>query len=190
MAQWSHRGFLVQHWQAMRAEAEIELYVGDATAARERLRRDAAALRRSFLLSSQFVRISNAYVGGRCAIADADADPAHGARRLADARRFARTLERERAAHSATLAAILTAGVASVTGDRDAAALSLRAAITLAEDADMRLQAAAARYQLGRLLGGQNGRDLVGRAETALSAQGVRATVRFASMLVPGRFVQ
>ena len=29
MARWSHRGFLVQHWQAMRAEAEIALYVGD-----------------------------------------------------------------------------------------------------------------------------------------------------------------
>src|SRR5260221_3315795 len=42
MARWSQRGFLLQHWQAMRAEVEIELYVGDPAAAQQRLQRDAA----------------------------------------------------------------------------------------------------------------------------------------------------
>ena len=188
MARWSHRGFFVQHWQAMRAEVEIELYVGNAAAAQERLRCDAAAVRRSFLLASQFLRISYAYLRGRCAVAAAAADPLRGRVRLVEARRVATGLEREGASHGAPLAAILRAGIASVTGDRAGAARSLRAAIALAETAEMRLQVEAARYQLGRVLGGDEGREQVERAGAALSAQGVRAVARFASMVAPGRF--
>ena len=188
MARWTHRGFLVQHWQAMRAEAEIELYVGDATAARERLRRDAIAIRRSFLLESQFLRISHSYVRGRCAIASAIADPTRRARDLSEARRAARDLERERAPHGAPLAALLQAGIASVAGDRGETARSLREAIALATRAELGLQAEAARYQLARLLGGDEGRDLLARAETALAMQGVRVPSRFVPMVAPGRF--
>jgi eukaryotic-like serine/threonine-protein kinase len=188
MARWSHRGFLVQHWQAMRAEAEIELYVGNARAARERLRRDATKIRRSFILASQFLRISNAYIRGRCAIATAAVDPARCAARLAAARRIARQLGREHASHSPPLAALLAAGIGSVAGDREKAARSLRTAIELARRADMNLQADAARYQLGLLLGGDEGRALVESASSALAAQGVRAPLRFVSMIAPGRF--
>jgi hypothetical protein len=52
----------------------------------------------------------------------------------------------------------------------------------------MNLQADAARYQLGLLLGGDEGRALVESARSALAAQGVRAPLRFVSMSVPGRF--
>ncbi len=186
MAQWSHRGFLLQHWQAARAEAEIELYVGDAAAACARLERDAKALRRSFLLASQFLRISHASVRGRCAIAAAAADPHRRAERLALARRIARSLWRERAPHGAPLAAILSAGVASIARDRAGAARHLRGALALGRSADMSLHVEAARYQLGRVLGGDEGRDLVARAEAALAAQGVRAPLHFASMIAPG----
>ena len=188
MARWSHRGFLVQHCQAMRAEVEIELYVGNAAAAQERLRRDAAALRRSFLLSSQFLRVSCSYLRGRCAVAAAAANPPASRDRLAEARRVARSLERERALHGAPLAAIVRAGIASVTGDRAGAERSLRAAVALSETAEMELQMEASRYQLGRVLGGDEGREHVERAEAALSAQGVRAVARFASMVAPGTF--
>jgi hypothetical protein len=188
MARWSHRGFLVQHWQAMRAEAEIALYVGDPASARERLERDRAEARRSFLLSSQFLRISDSYVRGRCAVASADADADRRPEHLAEARRLARALERERASHSSPLAAIVRAGGASVAGDRARAARALRSAVSLGKRADMALQVEAARYQLGQLLGGDRGRRLAQHAEAALSAQGVRVPGRFASMLCPGRF--
>jgi eukaryotic-like serine/threonine-protein kinase len=188
MSRWSHRGFLVQHWQAMRAEAEIELYVGNADAARERLRRGAAEVRRSFILESQFLRISSDYVRARCAIAIAASDPTGRAARLAEARRLTARLARERASHGAALAALLAAGVASVAGDRAGAARSLRAAIDLGERVEMALQVEAARHQLGRLLGGEEGRHLVDAARTALASQGVRAPLRFVSMIAPGRF--
>jgi hypothetical protein len=188
MARWSHRGFLVQHWQAMRAEAEIELYVGNALAARERLRRDASRIRRSFILESQFLRISNAFVRGRCAIAAAAVDPARSAARLAAARRIVRQLEREEASHSAPLAALMAAGVASVDGDYERAARSLRSAIELGLRAELGLQVQAARFQLGCLLGGEAGRELLEDAASALAAEGVRAPERFVAMFAPGRF--
>ena len=188
MARWSHRGFLVQHWQAMRAEAEIELYVGDAARARERLARDRAALRASFLLNSQFLRISDSYLRGRCAVASAEADEDRRARHLAEASRIARRLAREHAPHSGTLAAILRAGVASVAGDRAEAARALRSAMSLAKRADMSLHVEAARYQLGTMLAGDRGRKLVQHAGAALAAQGVRLPDRFASLFCPGRF--
>jgi hypothetical protein len=79
-------------------------------------------------------------------------------------------------------------GAASLTGDSAAAAAELERAIALADAADMALYAAAARLQLGRLLAGERGKDLVSAAEQAMSAQGVRSPVRFATMLVPGRW--
>ena len=145
--------------------------------ARERLERDRVAVRRSFLLSSQFLRVSNSYVHGRCAVASADADPGRRATHLAAAVRFARSLAREHAPHGAPLAAILRAGASSVEGDRAGAAHALRKAIALGKRADMLLQVEAARYQLGRLLGGETaGGKLARSAEAALSARKVSAS--------------
>ncbi len=188
MARWSHRTFLVQHWQAMRAEAEIELYAGNPDAARERLKRDAMALRRSFLLESQFVRISNSYIRGRCAIASAVADTTRRARDLAEARRVVRELEREPVSYSPPLAALLAAGIASVTDDRGEAIHALRLAIALGTSADMGLQTQAARYHLGRMLGGEEGRELLAHAERVYAVQGVRVPSRFVHMVAPGQF--
>ena len=42
MAQWSQTGFLLQHWQAMQYEAEIELYVGDGARGYDRIVLDRA----------------------------------------------------------------------------------------------------------------------------------------------------
>lgn len=94
----------------------------------------------------------------------------------------------EHASNSPPLAALLAAGIASVAGDREKAARSLRTAIELGRRTEMSLQAEAARYQLGRLLGGDDGRALVESARLALEARGVRSPVRFVSMMVPGRF--
>jgi hypothetical protein len=99
-----------------------------------------------------------------------------------------RKLQRERMPWTAPLAAILSAGIASAEGNPSTAAASLRAAIDLADAAAMAGYVNAARYQLGLLLGGDEGRDLVGKAQDSMGAQGVRAPARFASMLVPGRW--
>ncbi len=187
-AQWVRSAYSVQDWQIMRSEAEIELYAGDGLKAARRLEQDARPLRRSFLLTVQFLRGLTAFTRGRAAIASIDAAPEKRATRVAEARRAARELARERMTWTAPLAAIVTAAAASASGDRGAAAKSLRSAIDLALAADMSLYAAAAQHQLGLLLVGDEGKTLVQQAEEAMTAQDVRAPARFASMFVPGRW--
>jgi hypothetical protein len=52
----------------------------------------------------------------------------------------------------------------------------------------MPLYAASARHQLGSLLGGSEGSDLVRGAREIMLAAGVRVPERFAQMFVPGRW--
>jgi hypothetical protein len=134
----------------------------------------------------QTVRALTAFVRGRAAIASIHAVPAQRVARMAETRRLARQLERERMTWTAPLAAILTAAVANARGDRQGATCGLRRAANLAQAADMSLYAAAARYQLGLVLGGDEGRELVAQGEAAMTSQDIRAPARFAAMLVPG----
>ena len=53
-------------------------------------------------------------------------------------------------------------------------------------EADMTLYAAATRHQLGKLLGGERGRELSTRAQEWFEAQGVRRPRAFLTMLMPG----
>jgi serine/threonine protein kinase len=185
--QWSKTRFLVQHWQAMLWEAEIDLYAGDGARAWERLVRDARPLRRSHLLSVQFIRAVTHSVRGRGAIASLDALHEDDRRvRLAEARRSQRALEREAMPWTAPLAAILEACLARTDGDSRRAESALRRAMDLAEVAEMSLHAIAARRQLGLLLSGEAGRAMAREAEEAMKARGVRVPERYAQMLVPG----
>ena len=186
ISRWPRGQFLIQHWQVMRSEAEVNLYSSNGAAAYERLVRDERALKRSLLLRVQFIRVLTAFARGRAAVASIDAHAGLRRARLAEARKQARALRRERMAWSEPLAAMVTAAVKNAEGDRDGAATSLRESIALAEAADMALYAAAARHQLGLLLGAEEGADLVAQAEDAMHAQDIRVAARFASMFVPG----
>jgi serine/threonine protein kinase/tetratricopeptide (TPR) repeat protein len=186
MARWSQSGFHVQHWYAMWAEANVDLYAGDGARARARLERDARALRRSMLLHSQMIRGFTAYLRGCCAVASIAATPALRGARVGEARTMARQLRQERAAWAPTLAAIVHAAAANAAGARDEAIASLREALGHAEAADLALHGWAARYQLGKAVGGTEGGELVASAERAMSDEGVRAPPRMAALIVPG----
>ena len=188
MALWPDDRYLLQHWHRLYGEGEIALYEGDGAAAYARVDRDTVALKKSVLLQVQHMRVQTAFLRGRCAIASLEAEPAMRAQRLAETRRITRRLEAEGMRWSAPFAAILGAATANAEGDRDGAIRSLRAAIDRAVAADMAGYATAARYQLGSLLGGEEGAELVARAEEAMKAQGVRVPARFAAVLVPGRW--
>ena len=186
MERWPNTRYLLQHWHQMFGEAEIELYVGDGARAYARIEKDAAALKKSLLLNVQHMRAQTAFVRGRCAIASIGGQPSLKAQRLAEARRLALSLEREAMGWTAPFAAILSGGAASVDGDAQSAASFLRSAIERAEAAEMSGYASAARHQLGRLLGGDEGAALVAAAQAAMRAQGIHDPARFASTLVPG----
>jgi hypothetical protein len=65
---------------------------------------------------------------------------------------------------------------------------SLRGAVAGAGEAHMFLHAAAARHQLGLLIGGEAGQALVQQGDDEMASRGVRAPARTASRLVPGRW--
>jgi serine/threonine protein kinase len=188
MALWPSDRYLLQHWHRLYGECEIELYVGDGAEAFARMARDTKALKKSLLLRIQHMRVQTTFLRGRCAIASLEAEPAMRSRRLRETVRLARRLEKEGMAWTAPFAAILRAAVANADGDRPAAIAGLRKAIDLARAADMYGYAAAARHQLGLLLGGDEGQKLVKEAEEVLTAQGVRVPRRFAATLVPGQW--
>jgi eukaryotic-like serine/threonine-protein kinase len=188
MAQWSQTGFLLQHWQAMHYEAEIELYVGDGARGYERIVRDEAAFRRSLLGNVQVLRVLTWYLRGRCAIASLDAVPAKRVARIAEARKLARKLEREKTHWASLTGSILTASVANAAGDRAGAIAALREVLAGATAAELMLHVAAAQYQLGSLLGGEAGKAMVAQADEEMASRGVRSSSRMAARLVPGRW--
>jgi serine/threonine protein kinase len=186
VAKWKERGFAMQ-WRMCIFGTDVDLYVGDGAGAYERVKGLSRAARKNFYVFIHYVRAMTAYAHGRAGIASMDGMPARLHRnRLAEVRRLQRRLERERMAWTDCLATILRAGWACASGQREAAAAALRSAIDRAEATQMPLHAAAARYQLGVLLGGEVGEPHVREAVHALAERGVRAPARFAAMLVPG----
>jgi hypothetical protein len=146
LAQWSKRGFLLQHANGAIAMADVEIYEGHGERAYQILERQARAVRRSFLLNLQPVRAAANYVRGRAAIASLDVIP-DGKRssRVAEAARIAKRLDGERLTYTSVYGSILKAGVAAAQGDTDGARTALLRAIELADAASMTIHAAAAR---------------------------------------------
>ena len=186
IALWPRDRYLLQHWHMMYGEGEIELYMGNGARAYARVERDAHALKESLLLKVQHMRAQTEFLRGRCAVASLDAEPALRASRLAETRRLAARLEDARMGWTAPFAAILRAAAANADGDRPGAIASLKDAIDLAKTADMTGYEMAARYQLGLLVGGDDGAKMVAAAEGAMKDEGIRAPARFAATLVPG----
>jgi serine/threonine protein kinase len=186
MSQWAQKRFSSPEWRATISEAEVDLYVGDAEAAYERVR----GLLWAMTQNCFFVYHSRALVAftqGRAAIASLPR-LSHAARRarLSEARRLKRSVERKRMLWTSPLASILEAGVARAMGQHAIAESELRTAIAAADAADMALHAAAARHELGLLISGDEGAALVSVAKEAMTALGILAPARFAATLVPG----
>jgi tetratricopeptide (TPR) repeat protein/predicted Ser/Thr protein kinase len=188
IAPWPRVRFVIQHWQAMLAEAQIALYTGDGDLAYERIQSDATALRRSLLLQAQIIRGLTHFVRGRAAVASGAASPALREQRLREATRLARRLGREGMDWTTLLSCMLHASLANARGDNAAAIEALRAAIDLSQRAEMPMHGAAAEWQLGALLGGEAGAAHVAAAQAAMQAEDIRAPARWANMLVPGRW--
>lgn len=187
MARWPRLRFVVQHWQAMLAEAQIALYAGDGASAYDRIVRDLPPLRRSLLLQVQIIRGLTLFAHGRAAVASIKSNPSLREARLSEATRLARKLGRERMDWTTLLASLLRAAIANSRGDADAAGAALKASVEAARRAEMSMHGAAASWRLGLLLGGDEGARHVADAEAAMHAEDIRAPDRWAAMLIPGR---
>jgi len=186
MARWPRLRFVIQHWQAMLAESQIALYAGDGASAYDRIVRELPPLRRSLLLQAQIIRGLTLFAHGRAAVASIETSPSLRKARLSEATRLARRLGREGMEWTTLLSSLLHAAIANARGDAEAAVAALRASIETARRAEMSMHGAAATWQLGLLLGGDEGARHVAQAEAAMNAEDIRAPERWSAMLIPG----
>ena len=120
----------------------------------------------------------------RCALAAAFGAAKAGPL-LHAAERDARRLEREGMAWSKALSIPIRAGIASARGDRSRAATLFAEAVQGLEAVDMNLYAAASRRRLGQILGGEEGRAQLERADCWMNQQGIRNPARMADVFAP-----
>jgi hypothetical protein len=186
MGQWDQKKFSSPEWRATVSEAEVDLYLGDPASAYKRVKNLSRALMKNFFFVYH-TRVLVAFAQGRSAIASLDGlPPSARKKRLREARHWTRVLWSKRMTWTAPLASILEAGVALASGERTKAESALHAAAEGAKAGDMALHGAAARHELGLLMGGDEGAAVVRAANDAMISLGVRVPARFAPMLVPG----
>jgi serine/threonine protein kinase len=185
MQQWSRKGFFLQHYNAVYALSQVDLYGGDADRAFERITSKWPELARTLLLRVQVLRVEARHLHARSALMRA-------ARRkeikpsLKIAERLADQIEREKMAWSEPMATAVRAGVAAVRGDELSAVTLLTAAAEKFHKADMRLYAAAAERCLGGMIGGERGRQLVDESTDWMKNQKIKNPDCVTRMLVPG----
>ena len=185
IAQWSQHGFHVQHLTHYYGNTYIDLYEGDGEAAWRRAERTWPEIRASLLPRIQHVKVDVLQLRGRSAVAAAAQARDPGPLLLA-AEAFARQLDRERMAWGQAVATLIRAGVCSIRGDEARCKRLLVEALSRAEAAHLGLFAAAARRRLGSLLGGDEGREHVARADAWMAGQNIKDPARMVACLVPG----
>lgn len=185
MSPWPEARSPVQDFNKCYAELHIFLYRGDVLAAWQRVMKKACVIRRSLILHAQLARGLFYDVRGRCALAATSGGNDHRLFVRA-AERDARRLERERMPWMDPLANRIRAGVAALRGNMREAATFLRSAVEGFDAAGMPLHAAVSRRRLGELLAGQEGRDLIEKADAWMARQGVKNPPRMTALYAPG----
>jgi hypothetical protein len=179
----SRREVTVLHWQHLQFSACIELYEGAAAKAVEVLDQRLPAIRRAFLFQIYLVKATATLVR-TAAWLGALSDGAPAPRRLRAAiERACGGLGRDPLSGAVTL--LVGAELAVLRGDLDAAAAGYRSAALAFDAADTTTVANAARWRLGELLGGDDGRALVDQARATLVAEGIVRPDRVVAMFVP-----
>jgi len=102
------------------------------------------------------------------------------------ARQKAKKLRGEKSPLAEPFIPYINGCVARLEGDEDSAVKLLREAANAFDGVQYKLYAAATRRQLGRLLGGDEGRALVEQADDIMKKEGIVRPDRVAAMLAPG----
>jgi hypothetical protein len=179
---WRKPHFNLQHRAALCAWLDIDLYDGRAGDARRRLKGEWRALRGTLALFQNGRIEAESYRAriGLALMADGEA------RIRRDVMNAIRRLEKEDAAYATALALLFRAALRYDVGDTDDAVGLLNRGEQACLACDMRLFAAAARYRRGRIVGGDQGDELVRSAVSTMSAEGIVKPERIAALLVPG----
>jgi tetratricopeptide (TPR) repeat protein len=188
MRMWPAAGFHVEHYNALVAQTFTDLYDGRVEDSYRRVTGRWPEILRSQLLRVEGGNVSLRQLRGTSALAYAEAKPELAPRLLREARADARAMARTGMKWARVEANVLLAGIECARGadGRDRAVPLLRAAIADGDALSMKLYSEAARYSLGRLLGGDEGAEHTRAAETWMRSVGVKRPDKMVAMLAPG----
>jgi eukaryotic-like serine/threonine-protein kinase len=185
LAKWSWPSFDILHWTASICESSVELYSGNY---REAFAISEDVSKRFF--GSFFTRIEIFQVVNRYSLANAAlglASVSRDRKRLLKvAQKQADELEKKNVPFGFPYILYIKGCVSHLQGDEDRAVKILREAIEAFKKSQFKLNAAATSRQLGRLLGGDEGRALIVQADNIMKREGIVCPDRVAAMLAPG----
>ena len=173
----------IQHFNVVMSEIGVDLYCGEGARAYERITAAWRPFKRALMLEVQTIWASAHFARGRAALAAARAGRPELIRAAA---RDARVLTRSKVPYIRALGALVDAGVWHARGDLTRAAEGLRQAALRSDEAEMPLHGEGARWELGRILGGDEGAALVAAAERALRTEAVRDPAAFIATFTSG----
>ncbi len=183
---WTAQGFHLQHWYALEAETRLDLYAGRPRRALDRILTQWPALNRSMVLRVQVVRVSALQLRASACIATAEIEPAERARLLRQAARDVKQLFAQKVRWSEGIGLLLHGSIGACRGDTDEAILKLGKAIEVFGALHMSGYEATCQHQLGRLLGGDEGRRLLEQAKNWMARESIRDPERWTATLAPG----
>ena len=181
---WPRDAFHLQHYSALVALAQIELYTGDYEVAWKHIEGQIKPLEKSLLLRIQGLRIDSAQLRARLALASALGDQRE--RRLQIAANLAERITRENMPYSNPMAMLIRAGVANQRGDEATAVKLTEQALKEFEAIKMRLYAVAAGRRLGEMIGGDRGRELIAKTNRWMIKQQIKNPPKIMNLLAPG----
>jgi eukaryotic-like serine/threonine-protein kinase len=175
----------LQHLAALVIDARSALYQGLPREAQRRLELGLPAVERAHLLQHRSARVEILELRGitLASAAGLEADRRRADPLLRAAEACAARLDREQLRPTTAAAALIRARIAAARDRPDAALGLLRVAAAAHDAAEMKLHAACARREEGRLRGGAEGLARVASADAVLEAEGVREPARWAAML-------
>jgi hypothetical protein len=186
LAHWSNTSYYRQHYNALRALSQIDLYIGDGQAAWQRLDAQWPALKRSMMLRVQVLKIEAWSFRVRAALQVAAGGGRERTAMLAAAERWTGKIEREGAPWAAPMVSVSRAAIAELRGESERGAALLETAIAGFDAVEMGLHAAVARRRLGQLIGGDSGATLVRAADLWMTDQRIKSPVAMSRLLAPG----
>ena len=179
---WYHNSvwFQVQDYYQIEARSQIALYEGETDEAFERLGPEFTRLARSPIGTVQICRVISRWQRATLALAAKKLTDKQAIRIAMDA---ARKNEAENVAFGGVMAESLRAAVAERSGDLEEARDCWQRSIARAEVTDMADYAAASRFRLGKLIGGDEGAALIAAARAWARSEDV-PDERFFDVLV------
>jgi hypothetical protein len=185
IAEWRDHHFQMQHVFHLIGVCQSDLYARQPNPY-ARVITAWPTLSNAYLLRMPMLAHTLRHLRGRTAIAQARSDRADRELLLRDAADCGVKLCNARAPFAVGWGFALRAGVDATRADRERAVQRLEQAEAAFYESEMTLYAAATRFQIGRLLGGERGRELNERATEWFEAQDVRNPEAFIATLLPG----